>query len=61
METMETVKSKWVYKVKTGKDGSVQQYKARILAQGYTQQYGKNYEETFCPVVRLESLRMLIA
>ena len=55
------VGSKWVYKIKTGADGSVQRYKARLVAQGFTQKYGTDFDETFCPVVRLESLRMLIA
>ena len=56
-----TVGSKWVYKVKTGADGSVQRYKARLVAQGFTQQYGIDFDETFCPVVRQESLRLLMA
>ena len=56
-----TVGSKWVFKKKTGADGSVQRYKARLVAQGYTQKYGTDYDETFCPVVRQESLRLLIA
>lgn len=55
------VGSKWVYKVKTGADGSVQRYKARLVAQGFTQKYGTDFDETFCPVVRQESLRLLIA
>ena len=56
-----TVKSKWVFKVKTGADGSVERYKARLAAQGFTQIYGTDYDKTFCPVVRMESLRTLIA
>ena len=56
-----TVGSKWVYKVKTGEDGSVQRYKARLVAQGFTQKYGADFDETFCPVVRQESLRLLMA
>ena len=56
-----TVGSKWVYKVKTGADGSVQRYKVRLVAQGFTQQYGTGFDETFCPVVRQESLRLLMA
>ena len=54
-----TVGSKWVFKVKTGADGSVVRYKARLVAQGYTQKYGTDYDKTFCPVVRQESLRAL--
>ena len=55
------VGSKWVYKVKTGADGSLKRYKARLVAQGFTQKYGSDYDETFCPVVRQESLRALTA
>ena len=49
-----TVGSKWVFR----NEGAVERYKARIVAQGYCHQ---DYDETFCPVVRFESLRMLIA
>lgn len=54
------VGSKWVFKIKTGADGSIERYKARLVAQGYTR-FGTDYDETFCPVVRQESLRVLIA
>ena len=50
-----------MYKVKTGADGSLERYKARLVAQGFTQKYGSDYDETFCPVVRQESLRALTA
>ena len=56
-----TVGSKWVYKVKTGADGSVECYKASLVAQGFNQMYRTDYDETFCPVVRQESLRVLLA
>ena len=55
------VGSKWVFKVKTNEDGKVERYKARLVAQGFTQVKGADYDETFCPVVRMESLRMLVA
>ena len=55
------VGSKWVFKKKTGSDGAVGRFKARLVAQGYTQKYKTDYDETFCLVVRQESLRVLIA
>jgi len=54
-----TVGSKWVYKIKTGADGSVQRYKTRLVAQGFTQNYGTDFDETFCLVVRQESLHYI--
>lgn len=47
--------------VKTGSEGSIERYKARLVAQGFNQKYGFDYDETFCPVVRQESLRTLVA
>ena len=52
---------KWVYKVKTNSDGSFERYKARLVARGFDQKFGSDYDETFCPVVHMESLRTLIA
>ena len=55
------VGSKWVFKVKTAADGSIERYKAHLVAQGFPQKYGLDYDETFCPVVRPESIRTVIA
>ena len=55
------VGSKWVFKVKTTADGSIERYKACLVAQGCSQKYGVDYDETFSPVVRPESIRTLIA
>ena len=55
------VGSKWVFKLKRNADGSVERCKARLVAQGYSQEKGLNYDETFIPVVRSESIRSVIA
>jgi hypothetical protein len=51
---------KWVYKVKTKVDGSIERYKARLVAQGFQQSYGCDYEETFAPVAHTTIVYTLI-
>ena len=55
------VGSKWVFKLKTDADGSVERHKARLVAQGFSQKHGLDYDERFSPVIRFESLRTVIA
>ena len=52
---------KWVFKLKLNPDGTIAKYKARLVAQGFSQVYGIDYSETYAPVARYQTLRMLIA
>ena len=52
---------KWVFKVKENTDGTIDKYKARLVAQGFSQSPGIDYQETFAPVVRYETVRFLFA
>lgn len=53
------VDNKWVFKIKTEQKNI--RYKARLVARGFTQEYGVNYFETFAPVVRFSSIRLILA
>jgi len=55
------IDSKWVFKTKKNADGTLERYRARAVVKGYIQVPGFNFEDTFAPVIRYESLSFLLA
>lgn len=55
------VKCKWIFKLKYNKNGEVERYKARLCAKGFSQIEGIDYNETFAPVMKYKSLRIILA
>ena len=58
---MKPLDSIWVFKAITGEDGQVERYRTRLCAKGCQQEFGVDYTETFSPVVRYDSIRVLLA
>ncbi|KAI3751757.1 hypothetical protein L2E82_22848 [Cichorium intybus] len=56
-----TVGCKWIFKKKTDMDGKVHTYRARLVAKGFTQTPGVDYDETFSPVANIKSIRIMLA
>jgi histone deacetylase 1/2 len=53
--------SRWVFKTKHKADGSLDKYKARLIAQGFTQRYDVDYLDTYSPVVKPATVRLVLA
>lgn len=52
---------KWIFKTKLNPDGSLDKHKERLVDRGFTQQYGIDYQDTFSPVVKLATVRLILA
>ncbi|XP_019107757.1 uncharacterized mitochondrial protein AtMg00820-like [Beta vulgaris subsp. vulgaris] len=57
----QAIGSKWVYKTKLRPDGTVERYKARLVAIGYQQIAGQDFNQTFSPVAKLATIRVVIS
>jgi hypothetical protein len=58
---MKVIPSKWVFKLKRDSEGRINRYKCRLVAGGHRQKYGVDFEETFAPVSKATSLRVLLS
>ena len=61
LEGTTIVSCQWIFTIKYKLDGSVDRYKARLVARGFTQSYDINYDETFSSVARLNSIRVILS
>ena len=61
LEGKSVVTSKWIYKINHATDCSIEKYKEIFVARGFSQKEGIDYEETFTPVSRYTSIRLVLS
>ena len=59
-QTKRPIEVKWVYKMKMKPNGEIAKHKARLVAKGFQQKFGRDYEEVYAPVARLETIRLVV-
>ncbi|KAK1698711.1 hypothetical protein QYE76_015408 [Lolium multiflorum] len=60
-KTKNLIGCKWVYRIKRRADGTIDRYKARLVAKGFKQRYGIDYEDTFSPVVKIATIKIVLS
>jgi hypothetical protein len=61
LDDKKAIGCKWVYKIKHNADGFMSKYKAKLVAKGYAQTYGIDYEETYSRIAKMSTIRAIIA
>ena len=54
------ISNRWIYKIKRHANGSIEWFNVRLIARGYTQEYGLDYRETFSPIIKHMIIRTML-